>query len=697
MEILQFKSGKYTESASLPVFYIASTEFNVDFNFKYSTTVIGKNINFDKVTVDYSTLSAYGYTTLNNYDYNSETGTLTVDFTVTVNRLTAGAMLKAATILGSVVVNVYLNDNLIKTLTSTLNPTFYIFDKSSASVIIPGTITIPNLTPDYNTYSIEQAITTNNIAADSLTFELTWLGNVDNITASITDSKFNLKWTEYYFPVKYTNNQTTSATTPELNCQFVLTVEGINSKSGRRVSTTAILDKAYNDLLDHISIETKHYIGWQDPSYDIKIDRINNYSATISTTQFIDGNEHSWLIDKQIFNTDSTLYTVVIYSSEIKKSNSGFYRIYFSNGKKVDIVLTKNGYPVAFTPTIRCNFTLPINITEESDYIIKKSNDIRNFDEEIVKGILYPFNDSAYLQLGDIISYYSDNIEIENNPLNITTDTKHSFSWASKSIYKNYIYNITVNNKDYYISPYIDYNNNTANEPNSINLVSFYKKIYKDIPFYISINLDYTTELNLSTHKLSVFEFNSDSNSWNEIWSKENYDVYNGVVHQWFKYSGNSGQLKVVLNLGNSVQEQQFEVVDNLCNNNWGYLYYINSYGGADLIGINCTTQETASVTISSAIKENYSNYKTDYESYQYNKKIQRAWAAKTDLISDLESKNYLSLFTSNTLKLFINDNWYDVNITDTKYTIKTLKNNSYKKFNLSFNLEESIYYCKTK
>lgn len=697
MEQLQYKSGKYTDSSSLPVFYIASTEFNVDFRFQYVTTVIGKKLNFDKLTVDYSSLNAYGYTTLNNYTYNFDTGYLTVDFTVTINRLTAGAMLKAVSILGSVVVGVYLNDTKIKTLTSTINPTFYIFNKSAASDITPGKIEIPNLTPDYNTYSIEQAITTTNINTDSLTFELTWLGNVDNITANITDSKFNLKWTEYYFPVKYTNNQNTSSTIPELNCQFVLTVEGINSKSGRRVSATAIIDKAYNDLLDHINIETKHYIGWQEPSYNITIDRIDNYSATITTTQFIDSVEHSWFIDKQIFNTDSALYTVVIYSSEIKKSDSGFYRIYFSNGKKVDIVLNKNGYPAAFTPTIRCNFTLPVDITEESEYSIKRSNDIRNFNEEIIEGILYPYNNSAYLQLGDIISYYSDNIEIENTPQNITTDTKHSFSWASKSIYKNYIYNITVNNKDYYISPYIDYNNNTANEPISINLVSFYRKIYKDIPFYISINLDYTTELNLSSHKLSVFELSSANNSWVEIWSKENYDVYNGVVHQWFKYSGNSKQLKVVLNLGNSVQEQQFEVINNLCNSSFGYLYYINNYGGVDLIGVNCTTQETATATISTTIKENYSNYQTDYITYQYNKKIQSGWSAKTDLITDLESKNYLSLFTSNTLKLFINDKWYDVNITDTKYVIKTLKNNSYKKFNLSFNLEESIYYFKTK
>lgn len=697
METLQYKSAKYTTTSSLPVFYMSSTEFQYEFNFKY-TNSIGKNIDFDKVVVDYISLSPYGYTTLNSYDYDSNTGYLTVDFTILINRKTAEAMLSEVTVIGNTVVKVYSNDNLISTLTATLNPTFDILDRGSASTIGSGSIVIPNLTPDYNTYSIEQKITLVNIKTDSLTYQLDYIGNVSNVSYSLSYSEFNLKWTEYYFPIKYTNNQSTSGSTPELNCQFILTVEGINSKNGRRVTTTALIDKTYNELLDHIALQTVQNIGWQTLSYNITVDRLDNYSATITSTQFIDNKEHSWFLDKQIFNTDPVQYTVTIYSSEIKKSDSGYYRLYFSNGKKVDVLLTKNGYPDCYTPTMKCNFTLPIKTDEEIEYTIKKGNDIRNINESILTGILYPFNGMVYLQLGDILGYYNGDIEISNEPINVTTDTKHNFSWATKSIYKNYIYDVTVNKIDYYISPYIDYNNNTSNSTNSVNLVSFYNKIYKDIPFYISINLDYTTELNLSNSSLSVSEYNESTNRWDSIWLKENYKVYNGVLHQWFKYNGSSKKLKVELTLGNSVQYKEFEVVDNLCmNDSFGYVYYINNYGGVDLIGINCSSIETVTATISKSTVKKRGDLKTDSVVEQYNKAIGRKWSVKTDLVTDTESKYAADLFCSNTVKLYLNDNWYDVNITDTQYAIKSLRNNSYKKFNLSFTLEENITYNKIK
>lgn len=696
METLQYKSANYTTESSIPVFYIASTEFSVDFNFKYTNSV-GKDKSFDKVSVDYNSLNAYGYTTLNSYDYNPETGYITVDFTVTINRMTAGALLSEVTILGTTVVKLYLNDTLISTVTSTLNPVFDILDKNSASIISKASITIPNLTPDYNTYSIEQEIELNNIKTDSLTYQLDFIGNIDNVSSSISDSKFTLKWTEYYFPIKYKNSQSTSTSIPELNCQFVLTVEGINSNNGRRVTTTALIDKTYNTLLDHISVQTVQNIDWQSPKYDIIVDRIDNYSPTIDSTRFIDDKEHSWYLDKQIFNTDLTQYIVTIYSNEIKKTDSGYYRLYFSNSQKVDILLTKNGYPECYTPTTRCNFTLPVAIDEEEEYTIKKSNDIRNINENVLTGILYPIDGTAYLQLGDILRYYSDDIEISKEPNNITADNKHNFFWASKSIYKNPIFNVNINDKDYYISPYIDCAN-TPNSTNSVNLVSFYSKIYKDIPFYISVNLDYMTELNLTTSTLRVFEYNTSTNKWDSIWSKENYEVYNGVVHQWFKYNGNSNKLKVELVLGNSVQYREFEVVNNLClNDSFGYVYYINNKGGVDLVGINCSTLETITANISTITVKKRSDLKTDLVTEQYNKEIGRKWSAKTDLLTDKESKELVDLICSNTVELYLNDNWYDVNIIDTDYKIKTLRNNSYKKFNLSFTLEENITYNKIK
>ena len=696
METLQYKSANYTTKSSIPVFYIASTEFSVDFNFKYTNSV-GKDKSFDKVSVDYNSLNAYGYTTLNSYDYNPETGYITVDFTVTINRMTAGALLSEVTILGTTVVKLYLNDTLISTVTSTLNPVFDILDKNSASIISKASITIPNLTPDYNTYSIEQEIELNNIKTDSLTYQLDFIGNIDNVSSSISDSKFTLKWTEYYFPIKYKNSQSTSTSIPELNCQFVLTVEGINSNNGRRVTTTALIDKTYNTLLDYISVQTVQNIDWQSPKYDIIVDRIDNYSPTIDSTRFIDDKEHSWYLDKQIFNTDLTQYIVTIYSNEIKKTDSGYYRLYFSNSQKVDILLTKNGYPECYTPTTRCNFTLPVAIDEEEEYTIKKSNDIRNINENVLTGILYPIDGTAYLQLGDILRYYSDDIEISKEPNNITADNKHNFFWASKSIYKNPIFNVNINDKDYYISPYIDCAN-TPNSTNSVNLVSFYSKIYKDIPFYISVNLDYMTELNLTTSTLRVFEYNTSTNKWDSIWSKENYEVYNGVVHQWFKYNGNSNKLKVELVLGNSVQYREFEVVNNLClNDSFGYVYYINNKGGVDLVGINCSTLETITANISTITVKKRSDLKTDLVTEQYNKEIGRKWSAKTDLLTDKESKELVDLICSNTVELYLNDNWYDVNIIDTDYKIKTLRNNSYKKFNLSFTLEENITYNKIK
>jgi hypothetical protein len=697
METLQYKSANYTTASSIPIFYIASTEFSVEFNFKYTTSV-GSEKAFDKVSVDYNSLNAYGYTTLNSYIYDSDTGYITVDFTIVVNRMTAGALLSEVQVLGTTVVKLYLNDTIVSTIASTLNPVFDILDKNSSSIISKASINIPNLTPGYNDYSIEQEIELDNIKTDSLTYQLDFIGNVDNVSSSISDSKFNLKWVEYYFPIKYKNSQSTSDSIPELNCQFVLTVEGINSKNGRRVTTTALIDKTYNTILDNIGVQTSQNIGWQSPKYDIVVDRIDNYSATISSTRFIDNKEHSWYLDKQIFNTDLTQYTVTIYSSEIKKSDSGYYRLYFSDGKKVDVLLTKNGYPECYTPTTRCNFTLPVEIDEEEEYSIKKSNDIRNITENILSGILYPMDGTAYLQLGDILKYYTDDIEISNEPNNITTDTKHNFSWASKSIYKNPIFNVNISNKDYYISPYIDYNNNTPNDTNPVNLVSFYSKIYKDIPFYISINLDYTTELNLAASSLSVFEYNTSTNKWDSIWSKENYEVYNGVVHQWFKYNGNSNKVKVELTLGNSVQYREFEVVNNLCSNDsFGYVYYINNKGGVDLVGINCSTLETVTANISTSTVKKRSGLKTDLVTEQYNKEIGRKWSAKTDLLTDKESKELVDLFCSNTVGLYLNDNWYDVNITDTEYKIKTLRNNSYKKFNLSFTLEENITYNKIK
>ena len=134
------------------------------------------------------------------------------------------------------------------------------------------------------------------------------------------------------------------------------------------------------------------------------------------------------------------------------------------------------------------------------------------------------------------------------------------------------------------------------------------------------------------------------------------------------------------------VNSQVADTFDICYGNNHKYcLYYINKWGGVDWFLFSDVAKESRTISNEKAKFGNRNKI--------YSKNIKQNWTLKTGLLKDWQSKLMPNMLESTCLYLhdLESDEIFPVNITDSKYDIKTIRNNGRKFYNYTINVESQL------
>lgn len=302
-------------------------------------------------------------------------------------------------------------------------------------------------------------------------------------------------------------------------------------------------------------------------------------------------------------------------------------------------------------------------------------------DTVLYTGYAYPIGGVCNINLKDVINnYISSDIQFLSRP-NSEIDIRKSFGYyysdpnSSKTFYVkvgddiiqtfhvvyNWSFEPEVAEKTYLQMPiqgimdYRQYGFLSRYHFNEIKDLRDEDTIVVEIP-YVNPNLSFVQPLISLTTKINNVSFR----------------IPQPTVESYRKYI-NRCNIKV-----NSEIDYTFKICQSGC---WKYcLYYLNKFGGIDWFLFDGVSKESRSISNNKVLNNRY-----------YAKTVTRSWNLKTGFLKNWQSKLMPNLLESTCLYLhdLEKDEVIPVNITDTKYDLKLLKNNSRKFYNYSINVEE--------
>lgn len=328
---------------------------------------------------------------------------------------------------------------------------------------------------------------------------------------------------------------------------------------------------------------------------------------------------------------------------------------------------------------IYCNFT--------ADTITQFSLCDDETDTILYNGYTYPINNVCNINLKDIINnYISQDIQFlfkDNNEIEIQKPFGKYFSNpnSSKTFYVkvnneiiqtyHVVYNYSfeqdyidkINNKVYLQMPiqgiidYRQYGFLSRYHFNEIKDMRDEDTLVVEIP-YIIPTLSFVQPLVTRTNKINNISFK----------------IPRPTNVGYRKYI-NRCNIKV-----NSQIDYTFKIHQNNCHKYC--LYYVNKYGGIDWFLFSNYSKESRQLT--------YEKAKFGDNNKYYTRNVNQSWTLRTEYLTDKQSKLMPNLLESTCLYLhdLETDELYPVNITDTKYDLKTRHTNGRKMYNYVINVE---------